>query len=298
MTPSEKRAATRATTKGAAAASLAAFFLTAALAGCGDSAQTHPTGFRYVAHQRSDYGLSPRVGDIMTLHVRITAPGDSLVEETGRTLMRLEKPAHGGGSIEDALAFMHRGDSMSFYINAANFYAHSRKEPAPRNFGPDEELRFDVRLADVQSYKQFEASRNSRAKAGQLEERVLLDRYLEKAPRRRAELDSALYYIPTEAGSGPKIKEGDRVAMHYLAYFVDGKPFGDTYRKNAPFVVTAGDPKVIEGLARAITGLQAGSKGTVVVPSYLGYGAEGLPDMVPPYSTLLFDIEILEIANP
>ncbi len=255
--------------------------------------QTHEKGFQYINHIRSDYGLSPRVSDIVVLNLKITAPNDSVLEQANNVVMQIQQPAHKGGSIEDALMFMHRGDSMSFFINALDFYTHSRVSPTPQHFSNDDVLRFDIKMLDVMSMKKFEEARRVKLSSGFLEEREFLDAYLEKITKNRTELDSMLFYVPERNGIGPKIKEGDLVTIHYLAYFLDGKLFGNTYKNQSPFVVTVGDKSLIEGLSKALIGLQEGSKGRVIVPSYLAYGEAGVKDMIPPFSTLVFDIEII-----
>jgi FKBP-type peptidyl-prolyl cis-trans isomerase len=257
--------------------------------------QKHEKGFTYISHERSEYGLSPRVSDVVILNLKITAPNDSILEQANNVVMQIQQPAHKGGSIEDALMFMHRGDSMTFFINALDFYTHSRMSPAPQHFATDGVLRFDIKMTDVMSMKKFEEMRRVKLSSGFLEEREFLENYLDKISKNRTELDSMLFYVPERNGIGPKIKMGDLVTMHYLAYFLDGKLFGNTYKNQSPFVITVGDNSLIEGLSKALIGLQEKSKGRVIIPSYMAYGEAGVKDMIPPFSSLIFDIEILSI---
>ncbi|MDY0279973.1 MAG: FKBP-type peptidyl-prolyl cis-trans isomerase [Salinivirgaceae bacterium] len=268
-----------------------------ALYSCNNDRKVHEKGFEYIIHKQDNYGLVPRVGDIMILDLKITAPNDSVLESANSIPMQLQKPSHEGGSIEDALIFMHRGDSMTFFINAINFYSYSKKEPAPMHFSENEILRFDIVMRDIMSMKKFEEVRRTNRSSGFLEERVFVDQYLNKVSKNRTEIDSMLYYIPELVGTGAKIKEGDIVAFHYLSYFLDGKMFSNTYKNNTPFIITVGDNSIIEGLTKGIIGLQEGSKGRIVIPSYLAYGTEGIKDMVPPFSTLVFDVEIISVKQ-
>ncbi|HON17607.1 MAG TPA: FKBP-type peptidyl-prolyl cis-trans isomerase [Salinivirgaceae bacterium] len=267
--------------------------------GCGnrEKKQKHPKGFKYIEHRRSEYGLSPRVGDIMYLNLRITAPNDSVLEEASNIIMQLQNPPKYEGTIEDALMFMHRGDSMSFFINARNFYLYSRQTPSPIHFSDNDELRFDIGMVDVMTFKKYEEMRRTKIHAGFLEERILLDQFLEKMPKRRIELDSMLYYIPDVSGDGPKVASGDIVSIHYLGYFIDGSLFANTYKKGNPFTFTVGDTTIITGLNRAIVGLKQGEKGRIIIPSYHAYGEKGVKDLIPPYATLVFEIEILSVVK-
>ncbi len=259
--------------------------------------KTHEKGFKYISHIKAEYGLNPRVTDIVILNLKITAPNDSILEDASNLTMQLQQPAHPGGSIEDALMFMHRGDSMSFFINAIDFYTYSKKTPAPQYFNSSDMLRFDVRLLDIMSIKKFEEMRRTKLSAGFVEEKEFLQDFLNNLSKNRIEIDSMLYYIPEQQGEGIKIKNGDLVSMNYLAYFIDGKVFANTYAKNSPFLITVGDESLIPGLQKALIGLQKNSKGRVIIPSYLAYGATGVKDMIPPFSTLVFDIEIVSVSR-
>lgn len=255
----------------------------------------HEQGFDYISHKKSEYGLSPRVSDIVILNLKITAPNDSVLEEASKITMQIQRPEY-HGTIEEALMFMNRGDSVTFFINAINFYRYSRKTPAPLYFLETDELRFDIGLVDVMSMKKFEEIRRTKLSSGYLEEREILENFVGKVSKNRLEIDSLLFYIPERNGVGPKINNGDLITIHYLAYFVDGKIFANTYTKNSPFTVTVGDQALIEGLSKALIGLQENSKGRVIIPSYLAYGSTGVRDLIPPFTSLIFDIEILAVT--
>lgn len=259
--------------------------------------RTHDKGFKYINHIKSEYGLSPRPTDIVILNLKITAPNDSILEEATNITMQVQQPAHKGGSIEDALMFMHRGDSISFFINAIDFYTYSKQTPAPQHFKEKDLLRFDIGLVDVMSVKKFEEIRRTKLSSGFLEEREFLEDFLEKVSKNRVELDSMLYYLPERNGIGPKIEKGDLITMNYIAYFIDGKIFANTYANNSPFTIIVGDEALIPGLEIALIGLQEYSKGRVVIPSYLAYGSTGVKDMIPPFSSLVFDIEIISVTK-
>jgi FKBP-type peptidyl-prolyl cis-trans isomerase len=109
----------------------------------------------------------------------------------------------------------------------------------------------------------------------------------------QATKDSAgFYYVITQPGSGPYPPPSSRVTVHYTGKLMNGKVF-DTSR-NPP-----GDPRtfalnqVISGWTLGIQKFNAGAKGTLYIPSALGYGEAGAGANIPPNSILIFDIEMI-----
>jgi FKBP-type peptidyl-prolyl cis-trans isomerase FkpA len=97
-------------------------------------------------------------------------------------------------------------------------------------------------------------------------------------------------------GKGAAAKTGDKVRVHYLGTFQDGKKFDASRDHGKPFDFTLGHGDVIKGWDQGVVGMKLGEKRKLVVPPSLAYGARGRPG-IPPNSTLVFEIELLEI-NP
>ena len=105
---------------------------------------------------------------------------------------------------------------------------------------------------------------------------------------------SGLQYEVVKMGTGPKPAETSTVKVNYTGKFIDGSVF-DTSIGKAPaeFQVNG----VIKGWTEALQLMPAGSKFKLYVPSGLAYGAAGYGDAIKPYSTLIFDVELLEIVK-
>ncbi len=99
-------------------------------------------------------------------------------------------------------------------------------------------------------------------------------------------------------GFGDKIKNHYKISVHYVGTLEDGTEFDNSYKRNQPFVFQIGLRQVIPGWEIALMGMQVGGKKKFKVPSSLAYGNLGAGDLIPPNSSLIFDVEIINIKPP
>ncbi len=107
------------------------------------------------------------------------------------------------------------------------------------------------------------------------------------------ELDSGLQYKVITAGQGPSPTADDTVVVHYKGTLLDGTEFDSSYSRGEPAAL--GVNRVIQGWQEALQLMKVGAKWQIAVPSDLAYGSRGAGNVIGPNSTLLFDIELLEI---
>lgn len=107
-----------------------------------------------------------------------------------------------------------------------------------------------------------------------------------------------------QAGTGMKAKTGDVVNVHYTGWVQDetaaenkGKEFDSSRTRGRPFVFTLGAGQVIKGWEVGVTGMQVGEQRRLVIPPEQGYGDRGVPGVIPPAATLIFDVELLKIGQ-
>lgn len=89
-----------------------------------------------------------------------------------------------------------------------------------------------------------------------------------------------------------------QVSIHYRAYFGDttsSSEFDSTFRRGRPFVFQLGADMVIPGLDDGVSNLSLGEVARVVIPPELAWGQRGIPGLVPPNRTVIFDVELLDI---
>ena len=99
-------------------------------------------------------------------------------------------------------------------------------------------------------------------------------------------------------GEGAEIVKHSKIKVHYIGKLEDGTKFDSSYDRGEPFSFQIGLRQVIEGWETGITGMKVGGKRTLIIPPELGYGQRGAGELIPPNSTLVFDIEIIDSQPP
>lgn len=108
---------------------------------------------------------------------------------------------------------------------------------------------------------------------------------------------TGLEYYTVKKGSGEKPVKNSKITAHYAGYFITGEKFDSSFDRNQPFEVNIGVGQVIAGWDEALLDMQKGEKRVIILPYYLAYGERGYPGMIPPKSTLIFEVELLDIKN-
>ena len=109
-------------------------------------------------------------------------------------------------------------------------------------------------------------------------------------------LPSGLQYeVINEGKVGTYVKATDQVKCHYEGTLIDGTLFDSSIKRGQPAVF--GVNQVIPGWVEALQLMPEGAKWKLYIPSDLAYGAQGAGEMIPPHSTLIFEVELLEILS-
>lgn len=98
-------------------------------------------------------------------------------------------------------------------------------------------------------------------------------------------------------GQGLEVGKGDNVTVHYVGTFQDGRVFDSSLDRNTPFTFTIGVGGVIRGWDEGLLGMKVGGKRLLVIAPDYAYGPQG-SGPIPPNSTLLFEVELLDVKKP
>jgi len=159
------------------------------------------------------------------------------------------------------------------------------------------------RMEIVKVYKGEEEANNDYKKEmdqEQKREAKELKEYATKKSLKVQELPTGVLVVVDQAGDTLKASMGKTVRVFYKGYFTDGKEFDSNMGPNAPnkepLVFQIGSGGVIPGLESGLAQFGKGGKGTILIPALQAYGIAGQPPMIPPYSNLLFDIEVTDVS--
>jgi FKBP-type peptidyl-prolyl cis-trans isomerase FkpA len=108
---------------------------------------------------------------------------------------------------------------------------------------------------------------------------------------------SGLYYQDLEVGDGAEAVTGSEATVHYEGFLASGNKFDSSRDRDDPFTFAVGTGTVIPGFDEGVSGMRAGGVRKLVIPPELAYGESGAGTVIPPNATLVFDIELLEVAQ-
>ena len=108
--------------------------------------------------------------------------------------------------------------------------------------------------------------------------------------------DSGLQYWDIKVGTGDEAKSGDKVKVHYTGWFTSGKKFDSSVDAQQPYTFTLGQGNVIKGWDEGVAGMKVGGKRQLRIPPELAYGEQGYKNIIPPNSTLIFDVQLLAVT--
>jgi FKBP-type peptidyl-prolyl cis-trans isomerase len=99
----------------------------------------------------------------------------------------------------------------------------------------------------------------------------------------------------TKVGTGPEAKAGDTVSVHYVGTRTDGSEFDSSRKRGQPFTFPLGKGRVIQGWDLGVVGMKVGGVRALTIPPEERYGASGYSPVIPPNSTLIFEVELVSI---
>lgn len=106
---------------------------------------------------------------------------------------------------------------------------------------------------------------------------------------------SGLQIEDLREGTGAEATKGKRVTVHYVGTLTNGNKFDSSRDRGQGFTFHLGGGQVIKGWDEGVAGMKIGGLRRLTIPPDLGYGARGYPPVIPPSSTLVFEVELLDV---
>lgn len=98
-------------------------------------------------------------------------------------------------------------------------------------------------------------------------------------------------------GHGKETSRGALCSVHYTGTLSDGTVFDSSHKRGKPFQFVFGTGRVIKGWDQGLVGMKVGGKRKLFVPEHLAYGEREIGDIIPAFSDLNFEIELLEVLT-
>ncbi len=106
---------------------------------------------------------------------------------------------------------------------------------------------------------------------------------------------SGLEYWDIKVGTGAVAQSGQNVKVDYTGWLTNGKKFDSSVGTGRPFEFQLGASQVIKGWDEGVAGMKVGGKRQLRIPPDLAYGEKGYPGVIPANSTLIFDVQLVDV---
>ncbi|MGF1534018.1 MAG: FKBP-type peptidyl-prolyl cis-trans isomerase [Bernardetiaceae bacterium] len=269
---------------------------------------TTKDGVRYINHTKQTEGQAPDSASVIDVHFSVFNDADSLINSSYGGVIPMPQPllfSQAPPYLSEALKDVRKGDSLSVRIPAKVMFPEGDLPPFVDEKGSIRmELKIDA-IYNMMDYQKIAMERReqAQAKVRQLQEaskpkeEAAIESYLQENNLTAQRTETGLYYILETAGDTAGIRAGDVMVVHYRGELLDGTPFDNSYDRGEPFEVPIMQGQVISGWDEGIPLIGKGGKGTLLIPSHLAYGPDNRSEVIKAFSTLKFDVEVLDVKR-
>ena len=253
------------------------------------------SGLYYKMYSVSKDTTKPQTGFWVSMNMKYTAKVkgvdtvlfDSKKQLNGEPVRFQLPPSDFKGDLYEGIRMLSVGDSAEFIINADSLFLKTFKmSQRPAMIDSNSVLYFYVHLISVDSPLKMKKN-----------EEVALKKYIEDNKITNPPTASGIYIMESVAGQGIKIDSGTMVKLHFVVSTIDGKQIFSSMDRPEPLKFQYGQKFDTPGLEEAVGTMKKGSKAKVIVPSKMAFGEMGRGNVVPPYSTIVYDVEIIDVQT-
>ncbi|MDR0438425.1 MAG: FKBP-type peptidyl-prolyl cis-trans isomerase [Bacteroidales bacterium] len=263
------------------------------------------TGLHYKFHIKTD---NPRaqLGDIIIAEIWAYLDDELEYANIGgpEPMFQVMESQHPGDLME-ALQMIGKGDSVTFVFNMDTL----RKYNPPGSLDGIKSVFYTIKVEDVYTEDEFWKKMEEDQIRGEAEEATKLKAFISEQGITVEPNDDGVFVIITTEGDGRPISRGETITINYVGRFLDGTIFDtslediakehDIYKSDRsyePLSFQVGAGRIIPGMDYAVLGMKTGTKATLIIPSNMAYGSRA-QGTIPAFSTLIFDIEIVDVTS-
>jgi FKBP-type peptidyl-prolyl cis-trans isomerase len=255
-------------------------------------------------------GEKIKLNDVITFNFIQKTDKDSILYSTykaGKPVQAQIQPSQNVGDLMDVFPLLTVKDSALVKVPTDSVFK-GHEESRPPFFPKGSYLTFILKIEKVQSLNDAIAEKKAEGQKLKDAETAAAGSYITSHKLTPVTTASGLKYMITRPSVKRKPLAGDTVLVNYTGRTLSGKVFDSSVeteakgagldqpgRKYEPISVVLGQGQVIPGWDEGLLLLNEGSKATLIVPSSLAYGDRGAGEDIAPYSTLLFDVELVKV---
>ena len=271
---------------------IAAMAAVAALvfAACGDGYEKTESGLKYKFISQNTEGKKVNADDLIIGKAKILF-NDSIIDSVQGDPIPIflvdttMKNNYFMRTINEGLLLLHVGDEVEFVFEADSLQGFFRQMPGSYKSGENHTVKYQIKVYELMN---------------EAKEQEKINKYLADNAINVEPTPEGIYILSVEHGKGPKVENGKYVKVNYTGRFLDGKIFDSSDTSavpgaHDPIEYVVGQQPMIQGWDIAMASMEEGGKVRIIIPSRLAYGKSG---MMVPYSTLLFDFEVLSVKTP
>jgi FKBP-type peptidyl-prolyl cis-trans isomerase FkpA len=251
-----------------------------------------PGGIEYKIVKTTEDARMVAAGDNLQIHMKgIIERTDSVMFDSYKNNKPYYIPS-GEPSLSEVFSLLKKGDSAIFKVIADTLYGHFG-EGLPAGVQPGDILTFYANLVDIYNPQEMQKKIDEQNTEFLVKDSIARESYLAGLTNVLS-TPSGLKYQVVQKGTGKACKKGDKVTVKYKGSLLDGMVFDETKDGTPDFTFTVGAGQVIAGWDEGFLLMKEGDKTKLIIPWNLAYGARG-SGPIPPYSTLVFDVELIKV---
>lgn len=288
---------------------LIAILLMASFAFSCDGLKTNPfpgfseteDGLFYKFHKHGTDTIKPTEGDKVSAYMVYRTMNDSAFGNTQpSTPFELPMMASAyNGDVFAAIRMMSAGDSATFIINSDSFFQITVGAPRPEILDSGSTFYLDVMITKVMTPDQMDKERLETERAMVEMEKSIIGQYIAANNLEVVSDPSGIFYLSTKAGRGEQLTAGSFAKLNMIAKSLgpNGGEFINTYNDGKPIDLEVGTGQLGIGFETGLLKMKVGEKATIIAPFSLAFGAQGMQGYVAPFSTIVYDVELVKVTS-